>query len=403
MHRGRNVGALLLAATTAMMLVAAPALAGGEPQDLESVRATVLETVDTKTDLVEGLLTAAETEEAEAIYRDALTELGDIRDRGLVESDIDELWALERRAKGVYAEAAAAGAEAGKPDEELLAEARAETLGTIEYKLGYFAERRSDTDDPTLRRIYAEAIDELAALKRKAEASSSVDELRQLKARAHEVYETTKDRAEDPDEYAKTEAEQAAERLAKARRSVLRLIERKVAIFRAAAEATAVPAVADIYRQAMEDIAALATAAKEAKGERALDGIEEQVGEIYEGAVDAVEAFGGHGPDDEAKDRPAVDMEAHLDRLVGVAERLLAVADETAEASPDTFETVVDAFEALVKTTDRARDVADSGKGLEDRWHDVKQAKRDFVEAFVEHVKAITDVPMKVFGMYVPA
>ncbi len=403
MHRGRNVGMLLLAAAMLVMLVAAPALAGGEPQDLESVRATVLETVDYKTDLVTELLAGAETAEAEAIYRDALAELGGIRERVLVEDDIDELWALKSRAKGVYAEAAAAGATAGKSDEQLLAEARAEALGTIEYKLGYFTERKAKTDDPTLRRIYGEAVDALAALKRKAEASSSIDELRQLKARAHEIYNTTKDRAEDPDEYAKTEAEKAAERLAKARRAVLRLIERKVAIFRTAAEAATIPAVADIYRRATEEIAALEADAKAAKGERALDEIEEQVKAIYERAVDAVESLRGRDSDDETKDRPAVDMEAHLDRLLGVAGRLLAVAERTAELNPDTYAEVVDAYEALVKATDRARDVAESGKGLEDRWHEVKQAKHDFVEAFVDHVQAITDAPMKVFGMYVPA
>ena len=124
-----------------------------------------------------------------------------------------------------------------------------------------------------------------------------------LKDRAHSIYSSTIDAAEntkgdkdDPKEEEKpeekSEEEKAAEALDRARRNTLSLIERKTAILESAAAAARLTQVADIFAAAAVEVSSLKDAANAAKTTSALKQIDQQVLDIYE-AAKAEAAAGG--------------------------------------------------------------------------------------------------------------
>ncbi|MCL1693039.1 MAG: hypothetical protein M3096_05090 [Actinomycetia bacterium] len=410
--RTRVILVLLMALGLVLGSLVAPAAATDEGgDDLETVRAKTIGTIDYKIGLLSDLKNGTENADRRDVYDEGIAELQALSGRAETETSIDELRAMDARAHDIYYETKARAATVGQTAEEKVAEARKAALDTITYKLGYFRDAKAKTDNPAHQEIYSGAIRELEKLRAAAEASSEVEHLYELKAQAHKIYDATKraiaesgdtvkedpPKEDPPNVVEKTEAEKAAEALAQARRSTLRLIEYKVSIFTHAAETAKNPAVAGLYAEAAAAVFALADDAKAAKTIKALRSIDAQVMEIYEATKQAV--ADGH---EQPNWQPSESVVAHVRALGSVIDRLVGVVEETADQSPETARAVAKAGAGVASAIEGVEKAAETGKQLDSRWGDLKASVHEFRKAFAAHVLAITGAPDCVNGWHLP-
>jgi hypothetical protein len=408
--RTRVILVLLMAFGLILGSLAAPAAATGDGQgdgdDLDTVRAQTLSTIDYKIGLLTNLKNETDNDDRKGVYDGGIARLRELRGSAESSTSVDDLRAMDAQAHTIYHETKAEAAAVGQTTEELIAAARKAALDTINYKLGYFREGMVKTDNPAHQAIYSGAIGQLEELKAAAEASSDIEQLNGLKAQAHVIYDATK-RAiaesgetvkEDPPKVEeKTEAEKAAEALTQARRSTLRLIEYKVSIFTHAAETTKNPIVADVYADAAAAVFALTDDARAARSVTALRSIDAQVMEIYEATKLAI--ADAHGQPDW---QPSESVVAHVQALGSVIDRLVGVAGATSDQSPDTAEAVAKVGAKVMSAIESVEKAAETGSRLDGSWTDLKDSVNAFRKAFAAHVVAVTDGPGCVNGWHLP-
>ena len=407
--RPRLLLVLLMALGLTLGSVAAPVAAtdGGSGDDLEAVRGQTLATIDYKVGLLTDLKNGTDNADRMFVYDEGIGELGALRGQAAVEVSIDQLRVMDATAHEIYHSTKERAAAVGQTEGEKIAEARKATLDAITYKLGIFVDKKSKTDNSTHREIYAWAIGQLKALKAAAEGSSDIGALNEMKAQAHEIYNTTKakiaeaggDKGEETkkEEPEKTEAEKAAEALAKARRSTQSLIEYKVSLFTHAAEAAKNPVVASAYTDAARRIRELAEAAKAATTVAALREIDAKVMEIYESTKAAVSE--SH---DKPEWQPSEAMKAHVDSVGGDVKRLVGEAASTSEKSPETAQAVAKAGSKVLEEIEDVRGAAETGNDLDDKWSNLDQAIHNFRRALAEHVVSVTGGPDCMNGWHLP-
>ncbi len=409
MARTRVVLVLLMTLGLGLGSMVAPA--GATTSDdgsdnLETVRAQTINTIDYKIGLLTDLKNGTANADRKAVYDDGIAELRALREQAAIEDSVDALRAMDARAHDIYYETKARAAAVGQTEEEKVAEARKAALDTINYKLSFFSDALVKAENPDHKRIYEGAVASLRELQAAAETTTSVHHLLELKARAHEIYDATKrtiaetgesDKVDPPKDEAKTEAEQAAEAVANARRSTLRLIEYKVSIFTHAAEAAKNPTVAGVYVEAAAAVFALTDDAKAAKTTKALRSIDAQVMAIYEATKQAI--TDGH---DQPDWQPSESLIAHVQALGSVIERLVGVAEATADLSPDTAKAVAKAGANVAREIEGVEKAAETGNRLDVLWEDLRQATNEFRRALAAHVVAITDAPDCINGWHLP-
>ena len=413
-ERARGAARVLIIAALAMtMLIAtafvpAGATSGGD--DIEEVRAAVLETFNYKISLLANRKAETSNEDRKAVYQGGIDELTSLRDgRVLTEDSIDELWALKDQAHAIYHETLNAAEQVGMTPAEELEKAKQKARDTIAYKITLLEKWIEGCDDAEARSIVAGGINQLEALYGDVENAETPDEAYAVKNRAHEIYHATIDRAEkakgdddtdeeeDDEKDEKTEAEKAAEALAKARRATLSLIERKAAILTSTAAAARIPAVEDVFAAAAEAVLALEDDARAAKSTTALKEIDEQVMAIYEQAKADAEAIRVEYEGDEELDT----LTEYLDQLARSTKETVNAAERTADDSPETYEALVDAKDEVLAAIDNVREVADSGTRLGDRWDRMELALRGFRQALIRHYIALGE-PMNLEGLNIP-
>ncbi|HSJ70251.1 MAG TPA: hypothetical protein VLA29_01220 [Acidimicrobiia bacterium] len=393
------ITALLMLATVTVF----PARATSGGDDIESVRAGVAATFTYKINLLSDRQSQTDNADRKAVYSAGIAELASVRDSDVASAtSVDALWALDKRAHDIYHATVAAADKVGVTPAEELARAKSKAVGTIEGKVGALVKWIEGCDDPGAIAIVEGGIAELRALLPQVDAAQSPEAAYALKDEAHAIYKRTMNAAEGtkteapPKEDPKTEAEKAAEALAKARRSTLDLITAKVATLSSAAEAEKVPAVVEIFTVAASDIEALRGAATNASSVKELDGIKAQVVDIYESAKEAAMAVrdgSESGPEDTLKE--------YLDRVVVYVTTTIEAAAPTRERSPETFDALVDAKLVVLQQVERVSAVAESGKGLDARWGDLNDSLRDFRLALLRHYIALGE-PMVIGGIQIP-
>ncbi len=393
------ITALLMLATVTVF----PARATSGGDDIESVRAGVTSTFTYKINLLSDLESQTDNADRKAVYAAGIAELASVRDTEVAAAtSVDALWALDQRAHDIYHATVAAAEKVALTPAEELARAKNKAAGTIEGKIGALTKWIEGCDDPAAIAIVEAGIGELRALLPKVDAAQTPEAAYALKDEAHAIYKRTMDAAEGAkvdetnQEEAKTEAEKAAEALAKARRSTLDLITAKSATLTSAAEAEKIPAVVDIYTAAANDIETLRDAANKASSVKELDSIRSQVMDIYESAKEAAMAVRDgsvSGPEDTLKE--------YLDRVVVYVTTTVEAAAPTRERSPETFDALVDAKRTVLEQVDRVSAVAESGKGLDARWADLNDSLRDFRLALLRHYIALGE-PLVIDGIQIP-
>jgi hypothetical protein len=385
-----------------------PAMATSGDDDVEGVRASVMETFNYKIGLLDGLRSETDNADRIAAYSAGIAELVELRDtRVATETSIDELWALRDRAHAIYHTTVdAANAVASSPAEEL-AKAKRAANETIEYKIGLLRSWIDGCDDPTVRAIVSEGIARLEALFGAVEAATSPDAAYALKDSAHSIYHSTLDAAKDakgegtepkdePKPAEKTEAEKAAEALAAARRDTRTVIERRTAILRSAAAAARIPQVVEIYETAADDVAALDDEAKAATTTAQLADIEERAVARFEAAKQAATSV----RDDEA-DAPSDTLATYLASISDHVIFTVDAAEPTATSSPETFANLVEARDDVLGAVEAVADASESGRRLDDRWHDLESALSSFRRALIVHYVTLGE-PMMVAGIHIP-
>ena len=395
---------VVIAMALALMLgtLAAPARAGDDASDLESARASALEAIDGKINSLIEKRSGAQTDQAWAIYSEGIEALYGKRSRVAEEDNVPEIQALREQASGIYNETVAAAAAADEETGDPVAEAREAALNKINSKLNFFRERKAGTNNPEHLEIYAWAIGELEELKARAQNSDSADELWNLKAQAHEIYESalykieqTGDGEGDKDDEKDQERDRALA-LGSAKEHTLALIEKKTALLRGAAESAHQDAVSDIYRHAAEAVWALADDAREARSIDALRAIEAELAEICEAARQAVSEL----RQDEGED-PRDAIAAELERLARRARHLMERVEATAKHRPDTAEAAMAAGETLLAAIAQAAE-ADTEDDMVEAWAAVRDAKHAFKLALIAHHFAVLDVMLSLDGEPIP-
>ena len=384
--------ALAMLATTAF----APAGATSGGDDIETVRATVIETYNYKINLLEGLKAETSNGDRKAIYQQGIDQLKTKRDHNVMETDsVDDLWSLKDLAHSIYHATVDAANEVPNDPAEELANAKNKAASTVENKIKRLRQWIEGCDDPDAQRIVADGIAELESLFAKIDAATTPNEAYAIKDRAHGIYnetisaaEKTKGDEDDPKEEEKpkekSEAEKAAEALDRARRDTLSLIERKTAILDSAAAAARLAKVADIFAAAADEVAGLKDAAKAASSIGALKEINQQVVDIYEAAkADAAEVR------EDYETSPETALSNYLDRIVDYVTHTVEAAAATSDESPDTFANLVEAKQAVKSAVEAVRDVTESGNRLDDRWTTLDRAMRDFRRALIRHYIAL--------------
>ena len=412
--RSRVMLVLLMALGLMLGSVAAPAAATGgaegesEGKTLESVRAETIGTIDYKTSLLTDLKNGTDKADRKAVYDDGIAQLAALRATAADEPEVERLRQMGAEAHGIYHDTKSRASAVGQTEEEKIAEVRNATLDTIDYKLGIFREAEKKTDNPAHKGIYAAAVGQLEALKAAAEAGSDVTQLKELKSQAHDVYDATKTKIGESqgvekgdegkqEEPEKTEAEKAAEALAKAKRSTLGLIEHKISIFIHGAEAAKNPAVTGAYEDAAERVAELTDDAQSATEIGDLKDIDAKVMEIYESTKAAV-AESHPKPDWQ----PSESIKSYLDNIDGAVTHLVRVVNSEAARSPETADAVVKAGANVKATTDAVRAVCESGNKLDSKWADLGEAVHAFRKALQAHTVAVTGGPAYVNGWQLP-
>ncbi len=407
----------MLALAITLTSVAAPVRAGtSESQNIDSVRATVTDTYNYKIGLLTDLKAGTDNPEKIAIYAAGIAELTALRDGSVAtEATVEGLWALKERAYAIYGETVNAAKNAGMTDAEILQAAKAKVASKIDYKIKLLTEWIAECDLAAAQAIVAAGIAQLNALRPELEGVTTPDAAWAIKDRVYAIYGSTKSDAEkvkaaneeDCDDKKvddKTDAEKAAEALAQARRTTLRLIERKVAIFNTAAAAAKVPAVVEVFENAATAVADLEPAARSAKTIKELKAIREQVMDIYEAAKEDAAAITNHEPSEDGSDE--VDdagraIEEHLD---GVRSYVMNIVDRTeasAEESPETYASLLEAKKQVLTAADAVQRVVESGKRLDDKWEDLRDALTNFRRAVIRHYIATSDGPMFVGGFHI--
>lgn len=409
--RPRVLLVLLMALGLTLGSFGAPVAAteGGSGDDIEAVRAQTLGTIDYKTSLLTDLKNGTDNADRKAIYDQGIAELAGLRERAVVEGDIDQLRVMDAQAHDIYHATESRASQVGQTEEEKIAEVRKAALETINYKLEYFRTQRSKTDNPAHREIYAWAVEQLETLKVAAEGSSDIGVLNEMKAQAHEIYNTAKARIAEAggddgkgseskqEEPEKTEAEKAAEALAGARRSTQELIEYKVALFTRAAEAAKNPVVSGVYAEAAEKIAALAAEAAAAGSISALRDIDEKVMEVYESTKATVSE--SHG---KPEWQPSESVKVHVDSIGGDVKRLVDEAASTSDKSSETAKAVEKAGVKVFDEIEEVRGAAETGNKLDGKWAEMDKALHNFRKALAAHVVAVTGGPDCVNGWHLP-
>ncbi len=384
--------ALAMLATTAF----APAGATSGGDDIETVRATVIEAYNYKINHLEGLKAETSNGDRKAIYQQGIDQLKTKRDHNVMETDsVDDLWSLKDLAHSIYHATVDAANEVPNDPAEELANAKNKAASTVENKIKRLRQWIEGCDDPDAQRIVADGIAELESLFAKIDAATTPNEAYAIKDRAHGIYnetisaaEKTKGDEDDPKEEEKpkekSEAEKAAEALDRARRDTLSLIERKTAILDSAAAAARLAKVADIFAAAADEVAGLKDAAKAATSIGALKEINQQVVDIYEAAkADAAEVR------EDYETSPETALTNYLDRIVDYVTHTVEAAAATSDESPDTFANLVEAKQAVKSAVEAVRDVTESGNRLDDRWTTLDRAMRDFRRALIRHYIAL--------------
>ena len=409
--RPRVLLVLLMALGLTLGSVGAPVAAteGGSGDDVGTVRAQTLGTIDYKASLLTDLKNSTDNADRKVVYDQGIAELAGLRERAVVEGSIDQLRAMDAEAHDIYHSTKNRASEVGQTEEERIAEVRKATLDTINYKLEIFRNKKSKTDNPVHQEIYAWAVGQLEALKVAAEGSSDIGALKEMKAQAHEIYNNAKARiaeaggddgkAEETkkEEPEKTEAEEAAEALAKARRSTQSLIEYKVSLFTRAAEAAKNPVVARVYADAAKEIAELAAEEKTAGTIAALRDIDAKVMEIYDSTKAAVSE--SHG---KPEWQPSEVVKVHIDSVGGGVKRLVEEAASTSEKSPETAKAVENAGAKVLEQIEEVRGAAETGNKLDGKWAEMDKALHNFRKTLGAHVVAVTGGPDCVNGWHLP-
>ncbi len=407
--RTRVLLVLLMALGLVLGSLAAPAAATsdeGGSDDLETVRSQTLNTIDYKIGLLSDLKNGTDNADRKQVYEDGIGRLRDLRGSAEASGSVEDLRAMDAQAHTIYHETKAQASSVGQTEEEKIVEARRAALDTINYKLNHFSDALAKTDNPAHKKIYEGAVASLRELKVTAEASNDVGQLKDLKSQAHAIYDATKRAVaesgdtvkEDPPKVEeKTEAEKAAEALANARRSTLRLIEYKVSIFTHAAETAKNPTVAGLYAEAATSVFALIDDAKAAKSIKALRSIDAQVMGIYEATKQAVA-----DTHDQPEWQPSASVIKHVQTLGAVVERLVEAAKETANESPETARAVAKAGDAVSSAIKGVEKAAETGKRLDERWGDLKASVHEFRRALAAHVVATTGAPDCINGWHLP-
>jgi len=411
--RSRVMPVLLMTVGLILGSLTAPATATeGGGDDVDSVRAQAVSTIDYKTGLLTDLKNDNDNADRKAEYDKGISQLIRLRGDAAASDNIDALRSMDAQAHEIYQSTKARAAAVGQTDADKIAEMRKAALDTINYKLGIFREAKAKTANTSHQGIYESSVLDLEALKAAAEKSDDIGALKEMKAQAHKIYDRTKaqiaeaggeegakkEETEKPKEKEKTKAELEAEALAKARRSTLRLIEHKLSIFTHAAEATKNPVVAAVYVDAAKQIAGLVDGAKKAGSVGALRDIDEKVMTIYDDAKDAVS--GSHG---KPEWQPSEAMIAHVAGISGVIDRLDEFVKSTTDESPDTAAAVAKAADKVRAEIDDVQAAAETGNKLDGSWDDLKTAIHTYRKALANHVVAVTGGPGCVNGWHLPA
>lgn len=387
---------IVIALIAALVGTSAPALAWGDGEgDLEEARAWALEVIDAKTNKLQGKKETARTDEAWAIYDNAIEALAGLRARVLEEDNITEIHALREQALAIYYDAIERGAAADEEAKDPIEEARQAALNAINAKLEFFRNKLNSTENPEHREIYAWALHQLEGLKARALESNNADELWNLKARAYEIYKEAMARIAELEGDGDDEEDRKRDerrKLENAREHAFALIEKKTAMLRAAAESAHRDDVADIYRHAAEAIWSLNEAAGAATSIGALQEIEAQVWEIYEAAMAAVAEL----RDEDGKD-PEDDVRAQLESLAATVRHLMEEAGATAEKSPDTYAALMATGETLLGAIAQGLEAETEDEMIE-AWAAIREAKHDFRLAYIAHINAVLDCWLDLSG-----
>ena len=407
----------VLALAITLTSVAAPVRAGtSESQDIDSVRVTVTDTYNYKIGLLTDLKAGTDNPEKITIYAAGIAELTALRDGSVAtEATVDGLWALKERAYAIYGETANAAKNAGMTDAEILHAAKVKVASKIDYKIKLLTDWIADCDLAAAQAIVAAGIAKLNALRPELEAVTTPDAAWAIKDRVYAIYGSTKTDAEKVKEANeeecddkkgddKTDAEKAAEALTQARRTTLTLIERKTAIFNAAAAAARIPTVIEVFESAAKAVADLEPAARSARTIKDLKAIREQVMDIYEAARDDAAAITNHEPaedDSEEVDDAGRAIEEHLDGVRSYVMNIVDRAEASAEESPETYASLVETKKQVLTAADAVQRVVESGKRLDDKWEDLRDALTNFRRAVIRHYIATSDGPMFVGGFHI--
>ncbi len=404
----RTVIVIILAFAMTIATIVVPARAGETAGgDLEGVRATVLETYNGKINSLSERKASTDNSAKIEVYSGGINQLTNLRDQRVIsETNIEELWALKSTAHGIYESTVAAAANAGMTDAEILAKAKNKALSTIDYKIGLLRDWIAGCEDPNARAIVDAGIAKINALRGELDGVTNPDVAWAIKERAVDIYHATKSAAEaakgddvEKKDKEPTEAEKAAEALAKTRRSTLTMIERKTAILTAAANAARVPAVIAVFTAAAGDVGDLEAPAKAANTIKALKEIQDKVGSIYAAAKESAAKIVGH--DDKENDDATDAIANHLIKAVNYVNSVTDRAEWSADKSPDTWAALVAAQAKVVTSADAVREVMDSGRRLDARWEDLNDALSGFRRALIAHYIAIDSGPTFVGGFHV--
>lgn len=407
----------VLALAITLTSVASPVRAGTtEDQTIDSVRATVVDTYNYKIGLLSDLKAGTENPEKIAVYADGIAQLTTLLAGSVAtEATIDGLWALKDQAHAIYGQTVSAAKNAGMTDAEILAAAKAKVAGKIDYKIKLLTEWIADCDLAAAQAIVAAGIAQLNALRPELEVVTTPDAAWAIKDRVYAIYGATKSEAEkvkaaneedcdDEKVDEKTDAEKAAEALAQARRTTLTLIERKTAIFDAAAAAAKIPAVVEVFENAATAVADLEPGARSARNIKALKAIRAQVMDIYEAAKKDAAAITNHEPgegDSDEVDDAGRAIDEHLDGVRAYVMNIVDRAQASSEESPETYASLLEAKKQVLAAADAVQAVVESGKRLDDRWEDLRDALTEFRQAVIQHYIATSDGPMFLGGFHI--
>lgn len=407
--------AFVILATTvtvlATMAVAPADATDGGAEDIESLRADVIGTFDYKIGLLTDRKSETDNPDRVAVYDGGIEELASVRDAQVpAATTVDELWALDDLAHSIYHETVAAAEAVPPTPEEELATAKELASSTIATKITKLRQWAEGCDDPNVQAIVASGLAELEALYPLVDAAQTADDAYAIKRRAKDIYHQTIDAAEnakaDPEEQEpveeepkpaeKTPEQKAAEALARARASTLGLIDDKIAVLRAAAEAELVPAIVKVYENAADDIDGYRDDVEAAQSKNELADIEAQVLGIYDAAKEAAMSIRNSEGGD-----PTETLNDYLERVASYVTTTTQIAERTQDESPDTFADLVAARDEVLRRVDRVADVIDSGDALGDRWEQLNEALRDFRLALIRHYIALGE-PITINGIQIP-